>query len=561
MRFIVTLLLTVLAIPLVHADVSSTKLESKTLHIDHQTFRHEIMSYVRSIAIETEDSETKTALTELEKEWDNHYQQTHWQVHIVSYHAGKEIGKASASGSSLTEVLKKATKSSLHSTLITSETDLNDYFFKISFDYHPDHVYAMVNNDDKALEVQGDRVIVRHVDRERIQKQIKESKAYLLRAINSDYSGVFKFYDAEQDTSEQLLRTTYSATTLNTLIRLNQFQKDIELQSYFDDMAQFLLDRQLTSGPNAGGFDYGVDPSTNKETCRIVVGTTSKTIFTLLLLHQMKPEEERYLHSATSAGDWLLKMIQDDGKVTPVAECDNDKWTYNDKQSILYSGQVVSALSRLYASTNDTKYLDAAKLAAAQLIREVGLHGALVSDEYRPANSVSSSWIMMALIDLARVDPTPVYTKTILQIGDMLLNRQINHEDDAYNNGRYLDAMTSSGNAWINEVMGEMVPFCEQQKLGNCDQYRDAMHKTSRWLLQNTYNENNTYNVANPQQAIGGFINNFSTQKVRTDAVCHGLNGLLSMLGNSPDKKDVFIDLPERPLTELLPLLRAGESH
>ena len=561
MRFVMSVVLTILCIPLVHADQAKTKLENEALHIDHQTFRTEIVNYVRSVALDNEDNSTKTALVDIENAWRNHYQQTHWQIHINSYHNGEQIGAGSAEGPSLTDVLQQATKSSLGDTLVTSKTDLDDYFFKISFDYHPNQVYAMINNQDKAYEIQGDRVIVRHVDRERVKTQIKQSKAYLLRAINRDYSGVYKFYDADQDTSEKLLRTTYSATTLNTLIRLNQFQKDIELQSYFDGMAQFLLDRQLTSGPNAGGFDYGVDPQTNEETCRVVVGTTSKTLFTLLQLHQMTPEEEKYFKAAQSAGDWLLKMIQEDGKVTPVAECTNNEWTYSDKQSILYSGQVVSALSRLYAITNKTKYLDAAKLVAGHLIREVGLHGALVGDDYRPANSVSSSWIMMALIDLAKVDPTPVYKKTILQIGDVLLERQINQADDAYNHGRYLDAMTTSGNGWINEVMGEMVPFCEQQKLGNCEQYRDAVRKTSRWLLQNTYNENNTYALANPKQAIGGFINNFTTQKVRTDAVSHGLNSLLSMLENEPDDVDVFIDLPERDLAELMPLLRAGENN
>ncbi|SFK40135.1 hypothetical protein SAMN04488079_11017 [Methylophaga sulfidovorans] len=559
MRLIVTMCVTILFMPLVQADVAETKLENETLQINHQTFRQEVVRYVRDVAISNKDDETKTALTTLEKEWNNHSQQTHWRVHITSFHQGQEVGKGEASGASLTEALQQATKTSLNGKIIKSKTDLDDYYFKISFDYHPDHVYSMVNNEDKAYELQGDRVIIRHVDKERIKQQIKQSKAYLLRTINGDYAGVFKFYDAEHDSSEHLLRTTYSATTLNTLIRLNQFQKDIELQSYFDEMAQFLLDRQLTSGPNAGGFDYGVDPDTDKETCRIVVGTTSKTIFTLLLLHQMNPDEEKYLKSAQSAGDWLLKMVNDDGVVTPVAQCDNDKWTYNDKQSILYSGQVVSALSRLYATTHNADYLDGAKLVASQLVREVGLHGALVGDDYRPANSISSSWIMMALIDLAKVDPTPVYQKTILQIADMLVERQIDQPDDAYNHGRYLDAMTTSGNGWINEVMGEMVPFCEQQKLGDCDQYREAMHKTSRWLLQNTYNENNTYNISNPKQAMGGFINNFSSQKVRTDAVCHGVNGLLSMLENEPEGTEVFMDLPERPLAELLPLLRAGE--
>lgn len=529
--------------------------------VRHQQFRDQIVNYVRDFAFSQPDKAPIDALNQLEEDWDNSYQNTHWKIQITAYYEGENVGEGRSSGKDLTDTLRKATQLTMRNQDIASISDPENYHFKVNFDYHPSEAYTLVDYENKGLEMQGNRVTVRHVDTDRLKQQITESKAYLLRNMNPDYHGFFKFYDANEDEREALLRTTYSATALYTFIKLYQYKKDLELESYFKDIAQFLLDRQVTEGPNAGGFDYGYNPDTQEDTCRIVVGTTSKTIFTLLLMHDLYPKQEQYLTAAQSAGDWLLTMINDDGNVTPIAECDKGDWEYKNKQSLLYTGQVLSALSRLYGQTQDDRYLDGAKAIAGLFLNKVASQGPILGDDYRPANSISSSWVMMSLIDLAKVDPAPVYFRTIDQIAEALLARQIDNKDDAFNYGRYLDAMTTSGNGWINEVMGEMYQFCRAEGVADCGPYQEAMRRTSRWLLQNAYNATNTFAVTNPQQAMGGFITNFNTQTVRTDAVCHGLNGLISLLHVEGKENKELVDLPERPLRELLPLLRAGEYN
>jgi len=47
---------------------------------------------------------------------------------------------------------------------------------------------------------------------------------------------------------------------------------------------------------------------------------------------------------------------------------------------------------------------------------------------------------------------------------------------------------------------------------------------------------------------------------VRTDAVCHGINSLISMLRIAEPGEALSLELPERPLAEILPLLRAGNG-
>lgn len=562
MKWLISVLLSLsFSMPWAYAEMPPEP-DKAALEISHQHFRNDVIRYVKSIAKAETDNAIKTDLNELEQQWNNHYQQTRWQIGIQIYHDGKPLNAAQAEGGSLSQTLKQATQTALAGKELGANDEVEDYRFIVTFYYHPYQRYEFIDSGVQGLELQSNRVIVRSLSQTAIEEQITASKAYLLRNMNSDFSGFSKFYDAANDESEQLLRTTYSATALYTFIRLNQHKKDLELESYFKDIASFLLDRQLKEGPNAGGFDYGIDPETGKDTCRVVVGTTSKTVFTLLLLHELYPNDEQYLNSATAAGNWLLSTIKEDGNVTPIAECKQDGWKYDDKQSFLYTGQVVSALSRLYQVTQNPDYLSGAKKVASLLLQEVALQGALVADEYRPANSISSSWILMALIDLEKVNPTPVYEKTVLQLADMLVERQIDTPYDAFNHGRYLDVMTTGGNGWINEVMGEMVKFCQANDLTNCDDYRQAIYNSSRWLLQNAYTPLNTYNVKNPEQAMGGFITSFNTQTVRTDAVCHGLNGLLTLLEieNSNSTDATLLTLPQRPLKEIIPLLRVGDS-
>ncbi|QRN05135.1 hypothetical protein GH742_09545 [Legionella sp. MW5194] len=291
-----------------------------------------------------------------------------------------------------------------------------------------------------------------------------------------------------------------------------------------------------------------------------MVGTTSKTIFTLLELNQFYPDEPKYLAAAKHAGDWLLTRVNQDGTVMPVASCTSGQWKDSNKQSFLYSGQVLSALSRLYGVTHDQRYHQGALKIAGQFLKQIQTQGFIVGDDYRPANSISSSWVMMSLIDLAKVDNNPVYRKTIDDIAKAILARQITDKNDIYSNGRYLDAMTTSGNGWINEVMGVLYQFCTQQGGNQCQRYREAMILTSRWLLQNAYTPQNTYNVKNPERAMGGFITNFTTRTVRTDAVCHGVNSLIMLLASTGNDNKPLINLPERPLIEILPLLRAGNG-
>ncbi len=166
--------------------------------------------------------------------------------------------------------------------------------FKVDFSYYPHRHYRFISYGEQGLELTGNRVAVRKVTTESIKQQISDSIAYISRAMNPEVHGFYKFYDARQDKSETLLRTIYSASSLFTFIKTQAAFPDLELRSTFKPIAQFILSQQLLSGPNRGAFYYSYDPVKKKRQERLVVGTASKTIFTLLLLNELYPEDPVY---------------------------------------------------------------------------------------------------------------------------------------------------------------------------------------------------------------------------------------------------------------------------
>ncbi len=549
-----------LPLQIAHAYSTSTINAPVTQVNENQVFRDMVIHYVRAVA-NHKILNAPLPKSQLDLRWSDNYQHSRWSVQVMIYYQGHKIGQGSAQQAGLTQVVTQATEDALSQVTLPkiSEKELSLFRFKVSFDYYPNQYYSFIEYLDKGLELIGNRIAIRLLNTQLLKQQIANSQQYLLNAMHPSLHGFSKAYNAALDTRDDELRTIYSSSSLYTFLKLYQLNRDPKLEKHFKPIADFILSMQLQSGPNTGGFYYSYEPNTNKKSCRLVVGTASKTIFTLLELYHFY-HDDKYLAAAKHAGDWLLTMIKPDGQVTPVAQCNNNIWHYNNRQSFLYSGQVLSALSRLYRVTKDQRYYAGATKIANHFISETQKQGLFLGDNYRPQNTISTSWVLMSLIDYAKINHDEIYRKLIRQLSKSILSMQILDSHDIYLYGRYRDTRKPSGNGWINEVIGSLYEFCQSSQLTDCQQYRKPMILTSRWLMQNSYTQANTYDIKNPSQAIGGFISFFSTQLVRTDAVCHGVNSLIILLQMVGQTNQTLLVVPERPLADVLPSLRAGQG-
>ena len=184
-----------------------------------------------------------------------------------------------------------------------------------------DHDYAMVEYEGHGVELSDDLVPVRAFDRALVQQRIDEGKAYLLRVIDPELGGVHKYYDAPTDSWEDRLHTIYTASTIYTLLRIDAHDHDERLREPIERAAGFLLSMQRIAPdqPGHGAFYYSYNKSLEaglpEREPRFVVGTASKSIFTLIELHAWTGEQV-YLDAAERAAEWLMTMQDSDGRVS-----------------------------------------------------------------------------------------------------------------------------------------------------------------------------------------------------------------------------------------------------
>lgn len=330
---------------------------------------------------------------------------------------------------------------------------------------------------------------------------------------------------------------------------------DERLREPIERAAKFLLSMQrIAPGQSGhGAFHYSVGLRQGEREPLFVVGTTSKSIFALIELHALT-KDRRYLDAARLAGDWLLTMQHPDGSVTAKLQPDDDgQLSATEQESTLYTGQVLSALSRLYAATADPRYLEAASRTAGNLTAKQARSGCYVGDEYRSPNPVSSSWLILALLDFAKVSDDSTIHETALACADELLDRQISAPEDVDRHGRWAGSLSSSGNGWLAEVLSILYldGDCKDRESDRCTRIRDAVVRLFRISMQYTYTPENAFVAKNPDMARGGLFWNNRDRDVRTDSVCHALNAYVFMVDQLPD--GLLLELPEPRFAQIHP--------
>lgn len=508
--------------------LGSFNAQAQSSETSPQAFRQALLDYSRDFALHPAAAEFSLGLQSSGE----------WNYGIKIYYQGALKAEAAAAAGSLRQVIEKAAARAVKSSGL-SRKQLKSAVFYIQAASAGTN-YALIDYQGKALEAVGDLNVIRELTPQLIREKISQHKAYLLRVMHPSLHGFYKIYEADKDLPEKRLRTIYTASSLYTLLKIHDFDHDAAVLAHVPPIVGYLTSMQVQEGPLKGAFHYSYYYEKDKKEARFVVGTASKTIFTLIDLYQRTGRQE-YLDTAKLAGDWLCGQVNRKGHVTPVVRLQGEKAWTDKRFSYLYSGQVLSALSRLYAVTQDKKYYRKAKKIAKKIIKGVKGSDYFVGDDFRAPNTISTSWSAQSLLDFAQATGNQDAKEAVFKCMDAIIRVQNNDPSDLLNYGRY-DTYYSSGNGWINEVMGEVYKYGKQQGI-EVEHYLPVMLKTTRWLLQNIYSKENTFHLPNPAQAIGGSIRNPMEENVRTDAVCHGGNSLVTLLEISGGK--IAFSVPE----------------
>ena len=473
-----------------------------------------------------------------------------WRVSVKIYHQGEIKGEGTGKSEILSLTLEEATKNTLEDKRLEGldKKDLEEARFLIEILVPGSGPFSFIEYEGKGKELlKGDLVAVRNLDKELIRQKIIEGKEYLLRVIDKNEHGVHKYYYALDDSFEDRLHTIYTSSLIYTLLKIYEPEKDESLLEQIFKCGDLILSMQNKEEGTKGygAFYYSYYLKNKEKEKKFVVGTTSKTIFTLLELYKLTGDA-KYLESAKLGANWLITMQKPDGSMKSYLRYTDEKWVHGTKESFLYNGQVLSALSRLYNISKEKNYYQSAEKIAKNFAKKIEEEGCYLGDDYRPKNPISSSWVVLSLLDFYKISGEEYYKNLVLKCSDDLLKRQITKEDDVIDNGRWEEAYSTSGVGWIAEVVTEIYSFCKEEKMVACDEYKEAVVRAIRWLIQNTYSKENTFFLKNPEKAIGGLFWDYNNKYVRTDSVCHGLNAYLNIINDL--EEGLLLSIPEKPL-------------
>lgn len=544
---------------------------------DGDQFRNSCVQFVRTVA----DNHLGGQATQYPPELGI---KGNWELDITIYLQGDIIGTGSSKGEDemLSLTLEGATVSALEEAQQElSKEELGDVRFLVTFYYLPtfftqvDNLFQLIPRFEydysrsfcldarsfSFIEYEGEGkelfeglVIIRSLDKQLMLEKIEQGKEFLFRAMDEDEHGFYKRYDTEDDYFGSRLHTVYSASIVYTLLKIYDFDQDERILEGIPGWGDFLLSMQSKDEETYGAFHYSYYPSSETRENSFPVGTTALSIFTLLDLYE-RTNDSRYLESAKLGGDWLTTMQRPDGVMyAHKNEASGGEWVYGENESLLYNGQVLSALSRLYIATGETRYYDTAERIAQHFSARVEKEGCFLGDDYRWPNPISSAWVAMSLLDFYKINEEDYYRNIILKCSAELVKRQAKGINNPLYNGSWYRAYSTSGNGWLAEVMMTLYRFCQEQNVDGCDKYKEAIAGVIRWIIQNTYSEENTFFLEEPEKALGGIFWNYEERYVRTDSLCHALNAYAGMMDDWED--GTLLSLPEQPIGLILSRLR-----
>lgn len=507
-----------------------------------ERFRNLTVQFVRAVAEDYFGGQSVQYPGELEIRGN-------WELDITVYHQGEIKGEGSGKGKDeiLSLVLEEATGNALEDGGQSfDKEDIKDVRFLISF---PDQAFSFIEYNGEGKELIENLVITRSLDKELILEKIEQGKEFLLRAVHEDEYGFYKQYDTLNDDFGNRLHTVYSASIIYTLLKIYDFDKDERILAGIPDWGDFLLSMQSKDKEAYGAFHYSYYLKSEEKQLRFVVGTTALSIFTLLDLYALTGDS-KYLESVKLGGNWLTTMQKSDGWMKAYQEYKGEEWVYGEKKSLLYNGQVLAALSRLYQVTGEKRYYDAAEKIARRFAEKVEKEGYYLGDDYRSKNPISSAWVIMSLLDFYKINQDEYYKDIIIKSSAELLERQQLDTDQPLYYGTWKRAYSTSGNGWLAEVMVEVYNFYREHGVAGADRFKEAAVRVTWWIIQNTYSAENTFFLKEPQKAIGGSFWNYENLYVRTDSVCHAVNAYVGIINDLED--GLLLTIPEEPFEVIL---------
>ena len=358
-----------------------------------------------------------------------------------------------------------------------------------------------------AIDVSGGAPV--EISRARLQQAVRAGGDYLLRAQKGDGSFHYEydaFTDSVSENDYNILRHAGAAIALFQLYEATRDARYLEAAR----RAVVYLQGRFRWAREADAF-YVMDDDGKAK-----LGANGLAL--VALARQMRYDARSAdAASARRLANLILRMQQRDGSFASYYDLRGEP---EDRASLYYPGEAMLGLLELYKLTRDRRLLEAARRGAAYLIE---------AQQGMPSPP-PDAWLMQALEVLFTLKHNAQYAAHAIRIAEAMIKEQRTADDAPLYAGSYrFGVPRATPVASRAEGLLAALRLARMTNDVRAAGIAEALKLSARFQLAQQFNADNSYYLADPERAAGGFRESLTSARVRIDYVQHNVAALLGI--------------------------------
>ncbi|HKP14364.1 MAG TPA: hypothetical protein VJZ91_19745, partial [Blastocatellia bacterium] len=221
--------------------------------------------------------------------------------------------------------------------------------------------------------------------------------------------------------------------------------------------------------------------------------------------------------SAVRLANLILRMQRRDGSFASYYRLQGEA---DERASPYYPGEALLGLIELYKQAQDERLIEAARRGAHYLIES----------QQRMVQLPPDAWLMQALEALFIIRRDPLYAAHAIRLAEAMIKDQYTEADAPLYAGGFRAGVPRATPA-ASRAEGVLAAWrlaCLTND-SRAARLAEMLKLSARFQLAQQFDADNSFALANPERAAGGFRESLTSSRVRIDYVQHNVSALLGM--------------------------------
>jgi Beta-L-arabinofuranosidase, GH127 len=359
-----------------------------------------------------------------------------------------------------------------------------------------------------ALDLTGSGLL-QEINRARLNRAAQAGGDYLIRAQKSDGSFHYDYDPFAESVSEGDYNILRHAGATIALFQLYEATREARYAEAARRAVVYLQSR-FRWAREADAL-YVLDDDGKAK-----LGANGLALIALALQMRLNPKSADRA-SARRLANLIMRMQERDGSFASYYDMRGEP---EDRASLYYPGEALLGLIELYKLTGDQRLIEAARRGADYLI----------DTQKRLPSLPPDAWLMQALEALYAIKRDPSYAAHAIRIAEAMIKEQYTAADAPLYAGGYRSGVPRATPA-ASRAEGILAALRLARLTNDASAARlaEALKLSARFQLAQQFDADNSFYLASPERAVGGFRESLTSARIRIDYMQHNISALLGI--------------------------------